>query len=368
MADQQPDAAGGQAKAGAPKGKHSEERTAHFSGTRVSRFDTRMGTLYLFVPKLRTGGYIPFFVIERQRAEAALIQVVHEAYINGVSTRRIEKLAKRLGVEGLSAGQVSDINKGLDEQVASFRTKPLREEYPVIWVDAVYQKIRKDSKVVNLAILIVMGVNLEGIREILAVEPMWEESEATYSHVFKSLQARGLKRAWLVISDAHAGLQSAVKKCFLGASWQRCKVHFMRNILGHVAHRDKAAAGECLRQIWLQEDRDMALELAARFRERYGKKYPKAVECLEDGLEDSLQYLALPEFDKRKTSSTNILERLNKEVRRRARVVGVFPSEESFLRLIVCYLLEYSEDWPAMKAYISPETIQEVRQRLGLAA
>ena len=355
-------------KIGAPKGKHSQNRSTHFSGYRVRRFDTRMGTMYLLVPKLRKGGYIPFFVVERKRSEQALIQVVQEAFINGVSTRKIERLAKSLGIESLSASQVSEINKGLNEQVEAFRTRPLEAEYPIVWVDALYEKIRTNGRVVSMAVLIVTGINSAGIREILAVEPVYGESEETYTQLFDKLKERGLQDVWLVVSDAHKGLQAAVKKCFLGASWQRCKVHFMRNILAHVGHRDKAQFAARLKQIWVQPDRESALKLAELFIEEYEEQYPEAIKTLRQGLEDSLQFYSFEDFDSKKISSTNMQERLHREVRRRSRVVGIFPSEEAYVRLVTSYLIEYSEDWATSRCYIRAETIEQCRMKLKRVA
>jgi putative transposase len=217
-----------ESKVGAQKNKHSKQRTTYFSGYRVRRFDTRLGTLYLMVPKLRNGGYVPFFVVERKRSEQALIQVVQETFINGVSTRKIERLAHSLGIETLSASQVSEINKGLNEQVEAFRSRPLEEVYPVLWVDAMYEKIRMNGRVVSMAVLIVTGITRLGIREILAVEPMYEESKESYRELFGRLKERGLKSVWLVVSDAHAGLKAAVTECFLGSCWQRCKVGLLK--------------------------------------------------------------------------------------------------------------------------------------------
>jgi len=350
-----------EAKVGVEKGRHSTMRTTYFSGSRVRRFDTRLGTMYLVVPKLRKGGYIPFFVTERKRSETALLEVVQEAFINGVSTRKIEELAKRLGVENLSASQVSEINKGLDDHVASFRNRELAEEYPVLWVDALYEKIRDNGRVISQAVLVVYGVTCEGKREILAVEPMYDESEASWSNLFETLKARGLRKVWLVVSDAHRGIQQAVTKQFLGSSWQRCKVHFMRNILARVQHRDKQMFAGKLKQIWLQPDRKAAMKTARLFMAEYRKVYPEAIQTLAAGLEDSLQFFAFPEFDARKISSTNVLERLNREIRRRSRVVGIFPSAESYVRLLTCYLIEYAEDWETEKHYISLEAIERHR-------
>ena len=355
-------------KVGAEKGKHSTERKTYFSGHRVRRFDTRLGSTYLLVPKLRNGGYVPFFVVERKRSEQALIQVVQEAFVNGVSTRKIEKLAQALGIEGMSASQVSEINKGLDEQVERFRTRPLEPEYPVLWIDALYEKIRRDGRVVNTAIMLVTGINALGTREILAVQPMEVESEENYTLLFKQLKARGLQKAWLVVSDAHLGIQAAVRKNFIGASWQRCKVHFMRNIMAHVNQRDKKAFAAKLKQIWVQPDRKSAIRMARIFIAEFQTKYPSAVETLREGLEDSLQFYALEEFDPKKISSTNMHERLNKEIRRRSRVVGIFPSIDSYVRLVASYLIEYSEDWSIGRSYIKSESIDRCRARLGLAA
>ena len=354
--------------AGAPKGKHSANRKTHLSGYRVRRFDTRLGTLYLMVPKLRNGGYIPFFVVERKRSEQALLQVVQEAFINGVSTRKIERLAQALGIETMSASQVSEINQGLNEQVEAFRNRPLEPEYPVLWIDALYEKIRLEDRVVNMAVLIVTGINRCGTREILAIEPMYQESEATYSLLFQKLKDRGLKDVWLVISDAHAGLQAAVRKNFLGASWQRCRIHFMRNILAHVGQREKAMFAAKLKQIWLQPEKSSAMRLARLFIAEYRDRFPEAIETFRQGLEDSLQFFAFQDFDAKKVSSTNMQERLHREIRRRSRVVGIFPSAESYVRLVASYLIEYSEEWSTTRSYIRAETINALRSKLKRVA
>lgn len=352
-----------ESKVGAEKGVHSSERKTYFSGKRVRRFDTRIGTIYLLVPKLRKGGYIPFFLSERKRSEQALMSLVQEAYINGVSTRKIEKLAKALGVENISAGQVSEINKGLNEQVDEFRNRPLDAEYPFVWVDAMYEKVRFDNKTISTAIMIAYAVNAQGQREILAVEPMLSESEDCWRNLFRKLKARGLKHICMCISDACEGIQAALKKEFTGSSWQRCKVHFMRNILAHIPHKEKARFAEKLKQIWLQPTRKDAEEYTASFIAQYAKRFPEAIECLENGLDDSLQFYDFPEIDKRKISSTNILERLNRENRRRTSVVGVFPSREAYIRLVASYLLEYSEDWSSERSYIKKDSIMIILQR-----
>jgi putative transposase len=355
-------------KVGAEKGKHATNRRTYFSGYRWRRFDTRLGTTYLCVPKVRNGGYIPFFVVERKRSEQALIQVVQEAFINGVSTRKVERLAKALGIEGMSASQVSEITRGLDEQVEAFRSRTLETEYPVLWVDALYQKIRVEGRVVSSAVMVVTGITPAGTREILAVEPMANESEDTYTALFKQLKARGLRKVWLVVSDAHLGIQAAVSRQWLGASWQRCKVHFLRNILAKVTQRDKAKVAAKLKQIWQQPDRASALRAARIFIAEFRHSHPEAVEVLRAGLEDSLQFYAFEEFDGKKIASTNMQERLHEEIRRRSRVVGIFPSTESYVRLVTAYLIEYSEEWSVGRCYIKADSISRARARLGIAA
>ena len=231
---------------------------------------------------------------EKKRSEQALLQVVQEAFVNGVSTRKIERLAKSLGIESISASQVSEINKELNEQVAEFRQKRLESTYPVIWIDALYERIRVGRRVCNMAVHVV------------------------------------------------------------------CKVHFMRNILAHVPAKEKEHFAARLKQIWQQPDVQSARAYAERLIQEYVAQFPKAVEVLENGLEDSLQYYEFPEVDARKISSTNILERLNKEIRRRSRVVGIFQSMDSYIRLVCCYLIEYSEDWESTRCYIQKNIIESI--------
>ena len=344
---------------GAAKNAHSAEREGYRSGYRPRRLDTRMGTMYLLVPKARNGGYIPFFITERKRSEAALVEVVQEAFVQGVSTRKIEKLAKRLGIENLSRSQVSVMTKGLNEQVETFRSRPLSEtSYPVLWVDALYEKVRFNGRVVSMAILLVCGVNSEGKREVLSIEPMLEESTESYMQLFAQLKTRGLATPALIVSDAHAGLVSAIRQSFPGASWQRCKVHFMRNILAHVSHREKDAFAKQLKEIWLAPTDAVARQRAELLAQTYQKRFPKATETLDNGLEDSLSFYGFRALDARKIASTNMLERLNKEIRRRTRVVGIFPNPESYVRLVTTYLIEYAEDWSVSRAYLSEQSLQ----------
>ena len=355
-------------KLGAGKSERTESRSGYRSGYRVRKWNTRIGTMYLLIPKLRNGGYIPFFLTARKRSEAAMIQVVREAYIHGVSTRKMEKLAKSLGINSMSSAYVSELTKGLNEQAEEFRSRPLSGHvYPEIWADALYEKVRSGGRVVSMAVLVICGVNEEGRREILAVEPMAEESEASYTEVFRKLKERGIGTPKLVVSDAHSGLVSAIRREFPGASWQRCKVHFMRNILAHVPQKGKETFAAELKEIWQGPDGGEARKRAEEFIAKYEKKYPKAIKCLEDGLEDSLSYYAFPQTEAKKMSSTNMLERLNREIRRRTRVVGIFPNEGSYTRLVTMHLIEYSEDWSVNRnGYFSPGSIQAMLTQAGV--
>ena len=318
------------------------------------------------VPKVRQGGYIPFFVTERRRSEAALIQVVQEAFVQGVSTRKMEKLAQSLGIENLSRSQVSEMTKGLNEQVCKFRGRSLSQAvYPVLWVDALYEKVRVNGRVVSMAVLVVCGVDEHGRREVLAVEPMAEESRDSYLTLFQNLKARGLTTPQLIISDANAGLIAAIREGFPGASWQRCKVHFMRNILAHVPQRDKKAFAGELKEIWLAPCVEIARKRAVELADKYEHRFSKAIGCLEDGLEDSLAFYAFPQLDSRKISSSNMLERLNREIRRRTSAVGIFPNEDAYVRLVTSYLMEYAEDWSVSRAYLNENSIQVLLQAVA---
>lgn len=344
---------------GAEKNEHCTQRASYRCGYRPRRLDTRMGTMYLMVPKVRNGGYVPFFVTERKRSEAALIHVVQEAFVQGVSTRKMERLAQSLGIESLSRSQVSEMTKGLNEQVNTFRTRRLdKTRYPVLWVDALYEKVRVDGRIISMAIYVVCGVDEQGHREILAVEPMPEESKDGYLLLFSDLKERGLATPPLVISDAHAGLVAAIREGFPGSSWQRCKVHFMRNILAHIPQKEKLSFSKLLKEIWLAPTADFAHQRAKNLAAQYERRFPKAIHCLEDGLEDSLAFYAFPALDARKISSSNMIERLNKEIRRRTNVVGIFPNPDSYLRLVTTYLMEYTEDWSVSRAYLSKKSMQ----------
>lgn len=349
------------AQVNAARNEHSDVRQTYRSGYRPRRFDTRMGTVYLMVPKVRQGGYVPFFVTERKRSEAALIQVIQEAYIQGVTTRKMKKVAQSLGIETMSHGQVSQMAQGLNEQCEAWRNRDLSDHrYGVLWVDALYEKVRVDGRVISMAVMVVCGVDESGNRDIIAIEPMIEESKTTYLQLFEQLKSRGLKTPKLVISDAHKGLVAAIGEGFVGTSWQRCKVHFMRNILAHVPHKSKESFASHLKEIWLAPDAKTAKKRAEELCEQYEKNFPKAIETLGNGLEDSLTFYHFPMIDHRKISSTNMLERLNREIRRRTNVVGIFPNPEAYCRLVTSYLMDYAEDWGTARSYIKAEFMEKL--------
>jgi len=347
------------------KGKHSTQRKTHRNGYRVRRWDTRMGTIYLTIPKVRSGGYQPFFLVNRQRTETALMSVIQECWINGISTRKMMRVFQSFGIEDISASEVSQVSKELDVEVSKFRQATLSEVYPVVWIDALYEKIRDNQKVTSKAIMVAMAINAQGQKEILAIEPMENESTDTWTLFFDRLKARGLKQIGLLVSDAHQGIQSALKSSLVGTSWQRCKVHFMRNVLARIPHKAKALIGRQISQIFTQENYAQAKQFAKEVITKFEAQYPEAMDVLTEGLEDALQFFHFEDLPFSRTSSTNHLERLNREIRRRSNVVGVFPSTDAFLRLIGSYLLEYQSDWATGKAYINTHRLDSFQSNLS---
>lgn len=340
------------AKVGAEPHERSAERTTHRNGFRDRRWDTRLGTLSLKVPKLREGGYVPSFIEHRKRSEQALVSVIQEAVVRGVSTRKIEAVLGELGIAGVSAGQVSQLCTALDEKVRQFRERPLGE-IRYVWVDAVYEKVREDERVESMAVVIATGVNLQGRREVLGLDVIPTESEEGWTQFFKGLKERGLQAVRLVVSDAHGGLKAAVRKV-LKAEWQRCKVHFYRNVLVHVTKRSQAEVIEAMKAVFVQRDEKSAKAKAADVVRQFQGRFGKAMEIFEAGIDDVLSYLHYPPPHRVRLSSNNPIERLNLEIRRRTRVVGIFPHRGACLRLIGMVLVEIHEDWLTDdKAYLT---------------
>jgi transposase-like protein len=340
------------AKVGAGPYERSAERTTHRNGHRERRWDTRLGTLSLKIPKLREGGYVPSFIEHRRRSEQALVSVIQEAVVQGVSTRKIEAVLAEFGIAGVSAGQVSQLCASLDEKVRQFQERPLGE-IRYVWLDALYEKVRVDERVESMAVVIATGVNLPGRREVLGFDVLPVESEEGWTQFLKGLKARGLRGVRLVISDAHTGLKAAVRKV-LKAEWQRCKVHFYRNVLVHVTKRSQAEVSEAMKAVFVQRDESSAKQKAEAVVGLFQQRFPKAIGVFEAGIEDVLSYLHYPAPHRIRVSSTNPLERLNQEIRRRTRVVGIFPHTGACIRLIGMLLVEKHEDWLTdEKAYLS---------------
>ena len=344
---------------GAKKHERSEERSNYRNGSRKRRWETRVGEIELAIPKLRRGSYYPSLLEPRRPAEQALLAVVQEAYLKGVSTRKVDDLLKALGLTGIDKSKVSRICKELDQAVEAFRQRQLQESYPYVWLDAVYLKVRQNHRVVSLALVVAVGVDEQGERHLLGFDLGGSEEQAFWLAFLRSLVKRGLKRVQLVISDAHEGLKNALHQVFTGASWQRCRVHFMRNLLARIPHRDKQAVADAVRLIFDQPSHQSAADQLHQLVEKMDPIYPKAAKLLLEAETDILAYKTFPKEHWRRIHSTNILERLNKEVKRRTKVVGVFPDQPSVIRLVGTLLMETDDDWRAtQRKYFSLESMQ----------
>jgi transposase-like protein len=346
---------------GASKHERTPERSNQRNGYRDRTWETRVGEIELAIPKLRKGSYFPSLLEPRRPAEKALLAVVQEAYLKGVSTRKVDALVKALGLSGMDKSKVSRICKELDQAVEQFRNRPLQESYPYIWLDALYLKVRQNHRIVSLALVIAIGVDEEGERHLLGFDLGGSEDEAFWLAFLRSLVKRGVIRAQLVISDAHEGLKSAINQVFSGASWQRCRVHFMRNLLARIPHRDKADVAEAVRLIFDQPSHQSAAFQLHQLVEKLDKAYADAASLLADAEQDILAYKSFPKEHWRRIHSTNLLERVNKEVKRRTKVVGVFPDRPSVIRLAGSILNEIDDDWRASQCrYFSKKSMRLV--------
>jgi len=344
---------------GAKKHERREERSNYRNGSRKRRWETRVGEIELAIPKLRRGSYYPSLLEPRRPAEQALLAVVQEAYLKGVSTRKVDDLLKALGLTGIDKSKVSRICKELDQAVEEFRQRMLQESYPYVWLDALYLKVRQNHRVVNLALVIAVGVDEQGERHLLGFDLGASEEEAFWLAFLRSLLKRGLKYVQLVISDAHEGLKRAINQVFAGASWQRCRVHFMRNLLARIPHKDKQAVADAVRLIFDQPSRQNAEDQLHQLVDKLNPIYPKAATLLLDAEMDILAYKTFPNKHWRRIHSTNMLERLNREIKRRTKVVGVFPDQPSVIRLVGTLLMEMDDDWRAtQRKYFSLESMQ----------
>jgi len=349
-------------KAGAQKHARTPERVHQRNGYRERLWETRVGEIALQIPKLRSGSYFPSLLEPRRRAEKALLSVVQQAYVEGVSTRKVDALLQSLGLTGIDKSAVSRICKGLDEVVERFRQRSLEGRYPYLWLDALYLKVRQNQHIVNQAVVIAIGVREDGEREVLGFAIGASETEPFWQEFLRSLTRRGLNGVRLVISDAHEGLKAAIAHVLSGAAWQRCRVHFMRNLLAHVPRHDQSLFAALLRTIFAQPDRPAAQRQLAAVAQSIGKSWPQAAHLLEEAEEDVLAYMAFPREHWTRIYSTNPLERLNKEIKRRTNVVGVFPDEPAVVRLVGALLMEQSDEWQIERHYFSQESMRKLYQ------
>ena len=349
---------------GAAPHERSAGRTGQRNGYRERSWDTRVGTVELKVPRVRDSSYFPSLLEPRRRAERALSAVVQEAYVHGVSTRKVDELVKALGMTGISKSRVSELCEELDEEVERFRNRPLEGAYPYVWVDATYVKARQDGHVASTAVVIAVGVNGEtGEREVLGFDVGPSEDGAFWTSFLRSLVARGLCGVRLVTSDAHRGLKSAVAAVLIGASWQRCRVHFMRNALSLVPKAAQQMVGATIRTVFAQPDSESAREQWRRVSESFSSRFPRLSELMDEAEEDVLSYALFPAEHWQKIWSNNPLERVNKEVKRRTNVVGIFPTEGSVIRLVGAVLLEQHDEWQVCKRYFSAGSLAKLDRR-----
>jgi putative transposase len=344
---------------GASYGERSPERVNRRNGYRERPWDTRVGSIELAVPKLREGSYFPGWLLEpRRRAEQALYSVIADAYLAGVSTRRVEKLAQQLGIQHLSRSQASRLAKTLDQIVEDFRTRPLEgAPYPYLTLDALVVKCREGGRTVNACVLHAVAVNAEGFRESLGLDVVTSEDGAAWLAFLRSLVARGLAGVKLVTSDAHPGLVDAIAATLPGASWQRCRTHAMRNLLTRVPKAAQSFVATMVRTIFAQPDADTVREQHRRIVEQLETRFPEAAAMLEEVASDLLAFTAFPKEHWRQVWSNNSLERLNKEIRRRTDVVGIFPDRASIVRLVGALLAEQHDEWQVVRRYMSAESI-----------
>ena len=342
---------------GAAPYERTDTRLTYRNGRRLRRWDTRVGRIDLKIPKLRQGSFFPSLLEPRRRAERALLAVIQEAYVHGVSTRKVDALIKALGLEGISKSQVSRICAELDADIERFRTRPIEQPVPYLWLDATYVKVREDGRVQGMALVVAVGVRADGQREVLGLDLGPSEDGAFWRAFLRSLVERGLTGVRLVISDAHVGLKEAIEQVLAGASWQRCRVHFMRNLLATVPKSAQPMVAALVRTIFAQPDPDSAKDQLGRVVQTLEERYPRAAALLVDAEDEVLAYLHFPEPHRRRLHSTNPLERLHKEIKRRANVVGIFPNRQAVIRLVGALLMEQNDEWVISRRYFSLESM-----------
>jgi len=337
----------------------SSERANSRNGYRDRLWDTRAGSVDLQIPKLRSGSYFPPFLEPRRTAEKALTAIIQEAYVQGVSTRSVDDLVKALGMSGISKSQVSRLCGEIDERVSQFLHRPIEGDWPYLGIDATYVKVREAGRIVSVAVIIAVGVNTDGVREVLGMAVGPSEAEPFWTSFLRTLTRRGLRGVKLVISDAHEGLKAAVAKV-LKATWQRCRVHFMRNALAHAPKGQRQMVAALIRTAFAQETEADARRQWRVVADQLRVKLPKIAKLMDEAEHDVLAFMAFPKAHRLQIHSTNPLERLNAEVKRRTDVVGIFPNEPAITRLVGALLLEQNDEWQLQRRYMQLEGLQQL--------
>jgi putative transposase len=347
---------------GAAHGERSPERVNHRNGYRQRVWETRAGAVELRIPKLRRSSYFPAFLEPRRMAEKALAAVIQEAYVHGVSTRSVDDLVQAMGMTGMSKSQVSRLCAEIDDKVAAFLNRPLEGEWPYLWLDATYVKVRENGRIVSVAAIVAVAVNGDGRREVLGISIGASEAETFWTDFLRALARRGLRGVKLVISDAHEGLKAAVAKV-LHASWQRCRVHFMRNALADAGKQGRRVVAAFIATAFAQEDAEMARAQWRQVADQLRPKVPKLAALMDAAETDVLAFMSFPKDHRPKIHSTNPLERLNGEIKRRTEVIGIFPNEAAITRLVGAILLEQNDEWAVQRArYMTLETTAPLSQ------
>ncbi|NNM92075.1 MAG: IS256 family transposase [Candidatus Eremiobacteraeota bacterium] len=346
-------------RCGAAYGERDDARENSRNGYRDRLWETRAGAIGLRIPKLRKGSYFPPFLEPRRTAEKALAAVIQEAYIQGVSTRSVDNLVKAMGMTGISSSQVSRLCAEIDERVNAFLNRPIEGDWPYLWIDATYVKVRSSGRIVSVAVIIAVGVNTDGTREVLGMAVGPSEAEPFWSDFLRSLRHRGLRGTRLVISDSHVGLKAAIAKVF-NATWQRCRVHFMRNALAYAGKGQRQMVLALINTVFAQETTEAAHAQWRVVADQLREKFPKLSAMLDEAEHDVLAFMDFPKAHRKQIASTNPLERVNAEIKRRTDVVGIFPSDSSITRLVGALLLEQNDEWQLNRRYMQLEGMEAV--------